>query len=83
LIFKDQSGDLVLVEVKLGRIGRDATSQLKRYLRDLRRDTNRNVRGIIVGSGIMPAYEADLSKQKDIDIYVYGWQLHMRLWQRK
>lgn len=83
LIFEDQSGDLVLVEVKLGRIGQKAARQLKRYLHDLRRASNRNVRGIIIGSGVMPAYEADLSKQKDIDIYVYGWQLKIRPWQWK
>lgn len=83
LIFEDQSGDLVLIEVKLGRIGREAARQLKRYLHDLRKDSNRNIRGIVIGSGVMPAYEADLSKQKDIDIYVYGWQLKIRPWQRK
>jgi len=83
LILEDQSGDLVLIEVKLGRIGRKAARQLKRYLHDLRRDSNRNIRGIVIGSGVMPAYEADLSKQKDIDIYVYGWQLKIRPWQRK
>lgn len=80
VLFKDQAGNLVVVEVKLGRIGRDAVQQTKNYVRYLRTQENKKVFGVIVCAGVMPAYEEDLRKQKDIRILVHGWNLQIQEW---
>jgi len=80
VLFEDKQGNWVVVEVKLGRIGRDALQQTKTYIRDLRDETNKNISGVIVCAGVMPAYEDELRKQKDIRILVYGWGLQVRQW---
>jgi len=81
LLFEDEKGNLVIVEVKLGKIGRDALRQIRSYVHELRNtEPGREVSGILVCSGIMPAYESDLRKQADIRILVYGWDLKVRDW---
>lgn len=75
LLFESRRGDQVVVEVKLGRIGRDAISQVQSYLNELRHGSRNSVQGVIVCSGIMPAYESDLQKQRKIRILRYGWDL--------
>jgi hypothetical protein len=80
VLFEDQSGNLIVIEVKLGRIGRDAVQQTKNYVRYLRTQQNKMVSGMIVCAGVMPAYEEDLRKQKDIRILVHGWNLQIREW---
>jgi RecB family endonuclease NucS len=32
LLFKDEEGNLIVVELKLNKIGRDAINQLRRYM---------------------------------------------------
>jgi RecB family endonuclease NucS len=79
LLFEKTNGDWVVVEVKLNRIGRHAIRQIKRYITQLRQvNKDKNITGIIVGSGVMPAYEEVLLNQKDIKIFVYGWDLQVR-----
>lgn len=78
LLLEGKRGNLVVVEVKLGHIGRDALKQTKTYIRDLRKTTDKDVSGVIVCAGIMPAYEDELRKQKDIRILVFGWDLQIR-----
>ena len=80
VLFEDQSGNLIVVEVKLGRIGRDAIQQTKNYVRYLQTQQNKKVSGMIVCAGVMPAYEEDLRKQKDIRILVHGWNLQIQEW---
>jgi RecB family endonuclease NucS len=59
VLFEDQLGNLIVVEVKLGHIGREAIQQTKNYVRYLRTQQNKKVSGVIVCAGVMPAYEAD------------------------
>lgn len=80
VLFEEQAGNLVVVEVKLGRIGRDAIQQTKNYVRYLRKQQNKKVSGIIVCAGVMPAYEEDLRKQREIRVLVHGWNLRIQEW---
>jgi Endonuclease NucS len=80
ILLEDQAGNLVVVEVKLGRIGREARDQTKNYVRYLREKENKKVRGVIVCAGVMPAYEEDLRKQKDVQIFIHGWNLGIQAW---
>ena len=78
LLFEDKQGNWVVVELKLNRIGRDALRQIKTYIHDLREETKKKISGVIVCAGIMPAFEDELRRQKDIRILVYGWDLRVR-----
>jgi hypothetical protein len=81
LLFENKQGDLVVVELKLNRIGRDAIRQIKAYIHDLREaNKESNISGVIVCSGVMPAFEEELRKQQDIRILVYGWDLRVLPW---
>jgi hypothetical protein len=80
VLFEDQKRNLVVVELKVGRIGRDALQQLRSYIRDLQKETNKDILGVIVCAGVMPAYEEELRKQKGIKILVYGWDLRIQDW---
>ncbi len=75
LIFEDKNGNSIIIELKLNKIGREAIKQLNRYMDWARKETNKNVTGVIVCKGIMPAFEEDLVKLKNIKILYYGWQL--------
>lgn len=80
LLFEDREENWVIVEVKLNRIGRDALQQIKTYIHDLREETNKHISGVIVCAGVMPAFEDELRKQRDIRILVYGWDLRVQQW---
>lgn len=85
LLFKDEAGNLIVVEVKQNRIGQDALRQIHSYMGELRkqeqvRGTLNKVSGVIVCSGVMPAYENDLRKQTKVRILVYGWELNVKDW---
>lgn len=80
LLFEDSKGNWVIVEVKLNRIGRDAIRQVQTYVHELQKQTKKKVSGIIVCSGVLPAYEAVLRKQRDVRIFIYGWNLHIQIW---
>lgn len=80
VLLEDKQDNLVVVEVKLGHIGRDALKQTKNYIHDLQKETGKTISGAIVCAGIMPAYEEELRKQKDIRIFVYGWDLRVQQW---
>ncbi len=68
LIFEDKNGNSIIIELKLNKIGREAIKQLNRYMDWARKETNKNVTGVIVCKGIMPAFEEDLVKLKNIKI---------------
>jgi hypothetical protein len=80
LLLEDKKGNLIVVELKLNRIGRGAINQLRRYMNWVRRETNKEVAGVIVCKGVMPAFEEDFKKLKDITVFCYGWQLKVCRW---
>jgi len=81
ILFEDEMKDLVVVEVKLGKIGRDALHQIKRYVNDIRKmEHERKVNGVLVCSGVMPAFEEDFRKEKSIRILKYGWEMKVTNW---
>jgi len=82
LLFEDEKGNLVVVELKLNKIGREAINQLRRYMNWIKKETKREVTGIIVCKGVMPAFKEDLKKLKDIKIFCYGWQLKVYPWDK-
>lgn len=79
LLLKDSEGNRSVVEVKLGRIGRDAVRQIQGYINDLRKEYKK-VSGVIVCEGVLPAYEKEFRKQKKITIHAYGWNLSVQRW---
>lgn len=80
LLFEDEQENLTVVEIKLHKTGRNALRQIKRYVREFKKKTNREVNGVLVCSGVMPAYEDELCKQNDIQILTYGWDLKVQNW---
>lgn len=79
VLLKDSKGNRTVVEVKLGRIGRDAMRQIQGYINDLRKEYKK-VSGVIVCEGVLPAYENDFRKQHKIKIHTYGWNLRVQQW---
>jgi len=80
LLLEDPKGNLIVVELKLDRIGRDAINQLRRYMNWVKKETKKEVTGVIVCKGVMPAFKEDFKKLKDIKIFCYGWQLRVHPW---
>ncbi len=80
LLFEDKRGNLIVIEVKLNKIGRDAIKQLRRYMDELKKEAKKEVTGVIICKGVMPAFEEDLKKLEGIKIFCYGWQLKVRPW---
>ena len=52
LLAEDSNGRLVVVEVKRGRASTDAVVQLKRYVEALKRNSRREVRGVLVSPSV-------------------------------
>jgi len=80
LLFEDRRQNLIVVELKLNKIGREAINQLRRYMKWVEKETKKEVNGIMVCKGVMPAFEEDFEKLKDIKILCYGWQLRVYPW---
>lgn len=80
LLFEDKRGNPTIVELKLNKIGRSAIDQLRRYMKWAKKQTNKEVKGIIVCKGVMPAFEEEFGKLKDIKILCYGWKLKVYPW---
>ena len=83
LLFKDADGNKIVVEMKLHKIGREAVKQIKNYMKWVKQKTKKTVKGIIVCEGVMPAFEEDIKKLKDIKVLCYGWQLQTQPWNGK
>jgi len=83
LLFEDADGSLVVVELKLNEIGRSAINQLRRYIHQVRADTKKKVRGIIVCKDILPTFVSEFRKLNNIEIFHYGWKLSVypRKWE--
>jgi len=75
LLFEDENNNLVVVELKLNEIGRYAINQLRRYIRQVRADTKKKVRGIIVCKDILPTFVDEFRRLRNIQIFHYGWKL--------
>jgi len=79
IILETTSGNRIVVEIKLHRIGRNAVKQVRKYMKWAKKGWNgKKVRGIIVCEGVLPAFAEDVVKLKDIDVFCYGWQLKLR-----
>jgi len=80
LLLENSQGDWFVVEVKYNRIGRGALQQIRTYIHDLEEETKKKVSGVIVCAGVMPAFEEEIKAQKDIQVFVYGWDLRVEKW---
>lgn len=80
LLFENKRGNWVIVELKLNRIGRDAVKQIKAYIECLRKENDKKVSGVIICSGVMPIFGDELRKEKDIQIFIHGWDLRVVPW---
>jgi hypothetical protein len=81
LLLQDRHGNLIVVELKLRKIGHDAVGQIQRYMRSLEKtERGKKVSGIIVCQGVLPTFEKDFRKLKNIKIFCYGWQLEIYPW---
>lgn len=80
LLFKGKHGSRVVVEVKLNRIGRGALQQVRNYVDALKAEGYRQVSGVLVCAGVMPAYENELRRQRRVRILIYGWDLKVQPW---
>jgi len=78
LVIEYEGNLVVVIEIKLGKAGRDALNQVKRYIKDFRSKTEKNVKGVLVCSGVMPAFEEEFGKQRDISILLYGWKIGVK-----
>jgi len=77
-IIYEADGEVIVVELKLNEIGKKVINQIKGYIRDLKKEfKGKNVRGIILCKGIMPTFIEEFTKLENIDIYFYGWKLHV------
>jgi hypothetical protein len=80
LLFEDKSGNPIVVELKLNKIGREAINQIRRYMKWIEKETKKDTAGIIVCTGVMPAFEEDFKKLNKIKIFCYGWKLTVQPW---
>jgi Holliday junction resolvase-like predicted endonuclease len=81
LLFGTMCGNLVVVEVKLGRIGREAMRQVQDYVSDIKAtERPKKVEGVLVCAGVMPAFESELRKQSKVRILIHGWRIEVQPW---
>ncbi len=77
LLFESDE-EIIVVELKLNEIGKNAVNQIRAYIRDLRNEyKKKNVRGIILCKDILPTFMEEFKQLKNIEIYLYGWKLHV------
>lgn len=80
LVFEDSKEHIVIVELKLGRIGRGAVSQVKGYMGCVKKEQKRGVRGIIVCQGVLPTFDQEFRNLKGVRIFCYGWKPSIAPW---
>jgi len=73
LLFEDKSKNLVVVELKLGDIGKGALNQLRGYMHNFRKSSK--VRGVLVCKDILPAFVDEFEKLRDVQVFCFGWKL--------
>lgn len=79
LLFTDENGDYVVVELKLGSVGREASNQIRRYIHEIRASERKRVRGIIVCKDVFPAFRDLYKKLTDVKVHYYGWKPDVQL----
>lgn len=80
LLYDKLSDSRIVVEIKKGKIGREAKRQIKHYMNLCIDELNyKNVKGIIICAGILPLYEKELleAKKENISIQTFGWKFHI------
>jgi hypothetical protein len=81
LLLEGKKGNLVVVEVKLSKIGRNALQQIQSYIHEMKvKEPGKKISGVIVCAEVMQAYENEIRKQKDARILIYGWEMKIRPW---
>lgn len=81
LLLEDEDKNITIIEIKLGKIGNEAVTQLYRYINWAKKELKKDIEGMIVCSGVMAAFQEGLAKLKKIKIYCYGWQLKVNPWE--
>ena len=77
LLFEDKNNRIVVVELKLNKIGREALNQLRKYMHYVTKEMKTDVEGVIVCKGVMPAFKEEFLNLKKIRILKYGWKLEV------
>jgi len=80
LLLKDEKG-MIVVEIKKGAIGKEAYKQVKNYLKEVIKEFDCDVRGVIICGDILPAFEDFFIKEienGEIDVYLYAWKFNLR-----
>ncbi|CRK80383.1 endonuclease NucS domain-containing protein [Neobacillus massiliamazoniensis] len=79
LLLKDTLNDeIIVVEIKKDRIGREVKQQLKHYMRLCEDELGySNIKGLVVCPGILPYFEDELltAKKENIFVKIFGWKL--------
>jgi len=78
LLLQDEDDKLVVVELKINEIGRGAINQLRGYIHQVKEDTGKDVRGIIVCKDILPTFIKEFRNLRNIQIFHYGWKLNIK-----
>jgi hypothetical protein len=69
--------EIIVIELKINEIGRSAINQLRGYIKDIEADYDKEVRGILICEDILPSFIDEFSRLKNIEIFHYGWKLHV------
>lgn len=75
LWFENKEKDIVMVELKLKRIGKRDLHDVKDQVRALREHFRRAVHLIVVCKDVSSTIVDELGKQKDIQVFYFGWKL--------
>ncbi|AMM95770.1 hypothetical protein UP17_25385 (plasmid) [Peribacillus simplex] len=78
LLINPLNDEVIVVEIKKNKIGREAKQQIKHYMKLCSTELGYlNVKGFIVCPGILPYFEEEMVAAKKENIYVkaFGWKL--------
>ncbi|MDQ1146592.1 hypothetical protein QE429_003419 [Bacillus sp. SORGH_AS 510] len=78
LLLNPMNDDVVVVEIKKDKIGREVKQQIKHYMKLCRDELGyTNIKGLIVCPGILPYFEEEMAAAKKENIFVktFGWKL--------
>ena len=78
LLFADEKGDLIVVELKLNEVGTGALNQLRRYMREVKKGYMKNTKGVLVCKDVLPVFVENFKRLKDIQVVCFGWKLSVR-----
>ena len=81
LLLRNSDGGLIVVEIKKGMMGKEVYQQVRGYIKKIKEDFGtEDVKGMIVGSGVMPAYEEfyeNVTAEKELQVRLYGWKFSL------